>query len=55
MPPTCVMAGLVPAIHAGPQQSRRKQWPLPGRVDARDKHGHDGWRGAKDLLNGLVR
>jgi hypothetical protein len=38
----CVMAGLVPAIHAVPPQTTCEGRALPTRVDSRDKPGHDG-------------
>ncbi|HQS11090.1 MAG TPA: hypothetical protein PLK13_19890 [Xanthobacteraceae bacterium] len=35
------MAGLVPAIHAGPNVRALKSWHQRHRVDARDKPVHD--------------
>ena len=50
------MAGLVPAIHAGPFQrtNRRKRGHLSALaarhgVDARDKRGHDGRGGVENM------
>ena len=37
----CVMAGLVPAIHAAPFPGRPEASRLPDDVDDRDKPGHD--------------
>jgi hypothetical protein len=40
-PSPAVMAGLVPAIHAGPNVRALKSWHQRHRVDARDKPVHD--------------
>jgi len=40
--PGNVMAGLVPAIHADKLRKIPLDYSRPGRVDGRDKPGHDG-------------
>jgi len=39
--PTNVMPGLVPGIHAEPQETLLGHFALRRRVDGRDKPGHD--------------
>jgi hypothetical protein len=52
---SCVMAGLVPAIHVDKQEIYLKQGSMRRHVDARVKHGHDELNKKLCHLNELVR
>jgi hypothetical protein len=52
---SCVMAGLVPAIHVDKQEIYLKQGSMRQHVDARVKHGHDGLGNELYHLNEPVR